>query len=68
MAMAPEPGGEAFGRFQYPTSPFGLFASDLDDVADRLDTAARQTIAKQSVPPDIKEAPTKHRPERSEEE
>ena len=43
----------------------GLFPTDLNDVADRLDSAARQTIAQQSVPPDAKEAPTKHRPERN---
>jgi integrase len=43
----------------------GLFPTDLNDVADRLDSAARQTIAQQSAPPDTKEAPTKHRPERN---
>jgi integrase len=46
----------------------GLFPTDLDDVADRLDTAARQTIEKQATPPDTREAPTMHRPQRSEEE
>jgi integrase len=46
----------------------GLFPTDLDDVADRLDTAARQTIEKQATPPDTREAPTMHRPKRSEEE
>lgn len=46
----------------------GLFPSDLDDVAKRLDVAARQTIARQPASSDTKEAPTKHRPERSEEE
>jgi integrase len=45
----------------------GLFPTDLNDVADRLDSAARQTIAQQSAPPDTKEAPTKHRPETSRE-
>ncbi|MGY4648692.1 tyrosine-type recombinase/integrase [Mycobacterium sp. URHB0021] len=38
----------------------GLFPSDLDDVAKRLDTAARQTIAKQAAPSDATEAPTIH--------
>ena len=45
----------------------GLFPSDLDDVAHRLDTAARQTIEKQSQSSGATEAPTKHRPEGSEE-
>jgi integrase len=44
----------------------GLFPSDLDDVAKRLDTAARQTIANHLVLPGATEAPTTHRPERSE--
>ena len=46
----------------------GLFPSDLDDVAQRLDAAARKTIGKHSAPCDTKEAPTVHRPERSGEE
>jgi integrase len=41
----------------------GLFPTDLNDVADRLDLAARQTIAQQSAGPATKEAPAKHRPE-----
>nr|WP_234825470.1 site-specific integrase [Mycolicibacter senuensis] len=44
----------------------GLFPSDLDDVAERLDTAARRAIANQAVPPDTEQSPTKHRPEGSE--
>jgi len=43
----------------------GLFPTDLDDVARRLDAAARQTIANQPTPSDTSEAPTKHRPQRS---
>jgi hypothetical protein len=46
----------------------GLFPTDLDDVAERLNAAARQTIANQSASNDNKKSPTKHRPERSEEE
>ncbi|MGV0772893.1 tyrosine-type recombinase/integrase [Mycobacterium syngnathidarum] len=46
----------------------GLFPSDLDDVAARLDQAARLTMAKQSAPSDTTEAPTKRRPERSDEQ
>jgi integrase len=46
----------------------GLFPSDLDDVAERLDAAARRTIAKHPAPFDATEPPTIHRPERSEEE
>jgi integrase len=46
----------------------GLFPTDLDDVAKRLDAAARQTIASQLVSVDTRESPTKHRPERSQEE
>ncbi|MCH9732226.1 MAG: site-specific integrase [Actinomycetia bacterium] len=46
----------------------GLFPSDLDDVAQRLDAAARKTIGKQSAPSGTTEAPTVHRPERSSEE
>jgi integrase len=38
----------------------GLFPSDLDDVAKRLDDAARKAIVKQSAPPDTNEAPTTH--------
>lgn len=45
----------------------GLFPSDLDDVAERLDTAARRAIANQAVLADAEQAPTKDRPERSEE-
>lgn len=45
----------------------GLFPSDLDDVAERLDAAARRVIANQTVPADTEQATTKHRPERSEE-
>jgi uncharacterized membrane protein len=36
----------------------GFFPTDLDDVASRLNAAARLTIAKQSVPSDIEDAPT----------
>lgn len=43
----------------------GLFPSDLDDVAERLDTGAREAIAKHSAPSGAREAPTMHRPERS---
>jgi len=43
----------------------GLFPTDLDDVAHRLDTAARQTIADQRTPSVTSEPPTKDRPERS---
>lgn len=46
----------------------GLFPSDLDDVAERLDAAARRTIAKHPAPFDATEAPTIHRPERREEQ
>lgn len=56
-----------------------FFPTDLEDVASRLNTAAELAIARQraqqagpdddhSVPPDTNEAPTKHRPERSDEE
>ncbi len=43
----------------------GLFPTDLDDVARRLDAAARQTIADQPTPSVTSEPPTKHRPESS---
>jgi integrase len=46
----------------------GLFPSDLDDVAARLDAAARRTIAKHSAPFGTTKAPTMHRPERSDEQ
>ena len=46
----------------------GLFPTDLDDIADRLDAAARRTIANQSVRTDTSAAPTNHRPEGSQEE
>lgn len=41
----------------------GFFPTELDDVAARLDAAARETIAKLSVPSDTNGSPTKHRPE-----
>ena len=40
----------------------GLFPTDLDDVASRLDAAARLTIASQHESSDAKQSPTKHRP------
>jgi integrase len=43
----------------------GLFPTDLDDVARRLDAAARHTLADQPTPSDTSEPPTNHRPERS---
>ena len=43
----------------------GLFPTDLDDIASRLDAAARLTITSQDASPDAKESPTKHRPEKS---
>jgi integrase len=39
----------------------GLFPTDLDDIASRLDAAARLTIADQSKPSGAKQSPTKHR-------
>ena len=44
----------------------GLFPGDVDEVAKRLDAAARQTIARQTTPSNATESPTKHRPGRSE--
>jgi integrase len=44
----------------------GLFPTDLDDIASRLDAAARLTIAGQREPSDAKQAPTKHRPDEAE--
>ena len=41
----------------------GLFPTDLDDIASRLNAAARLTIAGQRASSDAKESPTKHRPE-----
>ena len=43
----------------------GLFPTDLDDIASRLDVAARLTITSQSASSDAKKSPTKHRPEKS---
>ncbi|WP_231991911.1 site-specific integrase [Mycobacterium sp. ACS4331] len=45
-----------------------LFPSDLDDVAKRLDTAARKTITRHLVPSNTKQAPTIHRPERGDQQ
>jgi integrase len=42
----------------------GLFPTELEDVAARLDVAARETIQDLSAPSDTNEPPTKHRPER----
>ncbi len=42
-----------------------LFPNDLDDVANRLDAAARKTITCHLAPPTTRQAPTTHRPERS---
>jgi integrase len=39
-----------------------LFPSDLDDIASRLDAAARLAIGKQRKSSDAKQPPTKHRP------
>jgi integrase len=44
----------------------GLFPTDLDDIASRLDAAARLTIASKREPSDAKQAPTKHRPDEAE--
>jgi integrase len=41
----------------------GLFPTDLDDIASRLDAAARLTIASQREASDAKQSPTEHRPE-----
>jgi integrase len=46
----------------------GFFPTDLDDVAWRLNRAARLTIGDQRSRSETKEAPTEHRPERSDEE
>ena len=43
----------------------GLFPTDLDDIASRLDAAARLTIASQRESSDAKQSPTKHRPEQA---
>ncbi|WP_082965311.1 site-specific integrase [Mycobacterium sp. ACS1612] len=40
----------------------GLFPTDLDDIASRLNAAAQRTIASQRAPSDAKQPPTKHRP------
>jgi integrase len=44
----------------------GLFPTDLDDIASRLDAAARLTIARQRESSDAKLSPTKHRPDEAE--
>lgn len=44
----------------------GLFPTDLDDIASRLDAAARLTIADQRKPSDAKQSPTKRRPGQAE--
>jgi integrase len=44
----------------------GLFPTDLDDIASRLDAAARLTIASQRESSDAKQSPTKHRPDEAE--
>jgi len=44
----------------------GLFPTDLDDIASRLDAAARLTIASQRESSDAKQSPTKHRPDEPE--
>jgi integrase len=41
----------------------GLFPTELEDVAARLDSAARETIQDLSAPSGASESPTKHRPE-----
>jgi integrase len=41
----------------------GLFPTDLDDIASRLDTAARLTIASQRELSDAKNRRPQHRPE-----
>lgn len=40
----------------------GLFPTDLDDIASRLNAAAQVTIAGQGESSDAKQSPTKHRP------
>jgi integrase len=40
----------------------GLFPTDLDDIASRLDAAARLTVANHRKSSDAKQSPTKHRP------
>jgi hypothetical protein len=40
----------------------GLFPTDLDDIASRLNVAALLTTAGQREPSDAKQSPTKHRP------
>lgn len=40
----------------------GLFPTDLDDIASRLNAAARLTIAGQRASSDTRQSPTKHRP------
>jgi integrase len=44
----------------------GLFPTDLDDIASRLDAAARLTIASQHESSDAKQSPTEHRPDEAE--
>jgi integrase len=44
----------------------GLFPTDLDDIASRLDAAARLTVASQRESSDAKQSPTKHRPDEAE--
>jgi integrase len=44
----------------------GLFPTDLDDIASRLDAAARLTIASQRESSDAKQSPTMHRPDEAE--
>jgi integrase len=46
----------------------GLFPTDLDDVASRLDAAARLTIASRHKSSDAKQSPTKRRPDHAEAE
>ncbi|HEY0225153.1 MAG TPA: tyrosine-type recombinase/integrase [Mycobacterium sp.] len=41
----------------------GLFPTDLDDIASRLNVAALVTIAGQRESSDVKQSPTKHRPD-----
>jgi integrase len=43
----------------------GLFPTDLDDIASRLNAAARVTIAGQGASSDATQPPTTHRPERA---
>jgi hypothetical protein len=40
----------------------GLFPTDLDDIASRLNAVAQLTVASQHVPFGAKQPPTKHRP------